>query len=138
MLDVILAPGLARRSCRARRSYQQGYQFGARRLQLTVDDHLVEVVLGRHFDAGGLQTPLDGLGCFGAAADQSGLQILPAGWRQKDRESLGHRPLHGPGPGQINLDQVVIQVQNGKPAAVFDGSKFLRDAKYPMPDWSKR
>ena len=40
--------------------------------------------------------------------------------------------------GQINLDQVVIQVQNGKPAAVFDGSKFLRDAKYPMPDWSKR
>jgi branched-chain amino acid transport system substrate-binding protein len=40
--------------------------------------------------------------------------------------------------GQINLDQVVIQVQNGKPAAVFDGSKFLRDAKYPMPDWTKR
>ncbi|CAM3815134.1 Extracellular ligand-binding receptor OS=Castellaniella defragrans (strain DSM / CCUG 39792/ 65Phen) OX=1437824 GN=BN940_05546 PE=3 SV=1 [Castellaniella denitrificans] len=40
--------------------------------------------------------------------------------------------------GQINLDQVVIQVQDGKPAAVFDGSKFLRDAKYPMPDWSKR
>jgi branched-chain amino acid transport system substrate-binding protein len=40
--------------------------------------------------------------------------------------------------GQINLDQTVIQVQNGKPAAVFDGSKFLRDAKYPMPDWSKR
>ncbi|MGE4450264.1 amino acid ABC transporter substrate-binding protein [Castellaniella sp.] len=42
------------------------------------------------------------------------------------------------GNGQINLDQIVIQVQNGKPAAVFDGSKFLRDAKYPMPDWSKR
>jgi len=40
--------------------------------------------------------------------------------------------------GQINLDQVVIQVQNGKPAAVFDGSKFMRDAKYPMPDWAKR
>ncbi|KAB0607944.1 amino acid ABC transporter substrate-binding protein [Castellaniella defragrans] len=42
------------------------------------------------------------------------------------------------GNGQIDLDQVVIQVQDGKPAAVFDGSKFLRDAKYPMPDWSKR
>ncbi|MFV0283188.1 MAG: amino acid ABC transporter substrate-binding protein [Castellaniella sp.] len=40
--------------------------------------------------------------------------------------------------GQIALDQTVIQVQGGKPAAVFDGSKFLRDAKYPMPDWSKR
>ncbi|MGB3423499.1 MAG: amino acid ABC transporter substrate-binding protein [Castellaniella sp.] len=40
--------------------------------------------------------------------------------------------------GQINLDQVVIQVQDGQPAAVFDGHKFLRDAKYPMPDWAKR
>ncbi|MFC4298298.1 amino acid ABC transporter substrate-binding protein [Castellaniella hirudinis] len=40
--------------------------------------------------------------------------------------------------GQINLDQMVIQVQDGQPAAVFDGHKFLRDAKYPMPDWAKR
>ena len=40
--------------------------------------------------------------------------------------------------GQIHLDQTVIQVQNGKPAAVFDGDKFLAQAKYPMPDWSKR
>lgn len=40
--------------------------------------------------------------------------------------------------GQIHLDQTVIQVQNGKPAAIFDGSKFLTQPQYPMPDWSKR
>ncbi len=40
--------------------------------------------------------------------------------------------------GQIHLDQIVIQVQDGQPAAVFDGHAFLRAAKYPMPDWSKR
>jgi branched-chain amino acid transport system substrate-binding protein len=40
--------------------------------------------------------------------------------------------------GQIHLDQTVIQVQNGKPVAVFDGTKFLKDAHYPMPDWTKR
>ncbi|WP_368641342.1 amino acid ABC transporter substrate-binding protein [Castellaniella ginsengisoli] len=42
------------------------------------------------------------------------------------------------GNGQIDLDQTVIQVQGGKPVAVFDGRTFLRDAKYPMPDWSQR
>jgi branched-chain amino acid transport system substrate-binding protein len=40
--------------------------------------------------------------------------------------------------GQIHLDQTVIQVQNGKPVAVFDGDKFMTQPKYPMPDWSKR
>ncbi|MER1940218.1 amino acid ABC transporter substrate-binding protein [Castellaniella sp. FW104-16D08] len=40
--------------------------------------------------------------------------------------------------GQIHLDQTVIQVQNGKPVAVFDGEKFLKQPQYPMPDWAKR
>ncbi|WP_103035711.1 amino acid ABC transporter substrate-binding protein [Castellaniella caeni] len=40
--------------------------------------------------------------------------------------------------GQIHLDQTVIQVQNGKPVAIFDGSKFLQQPQYPMPDWAKR
>ena len=40
--------------------------------------------------------------------------------------------------GQIHLDQTVIQVQDGKPVAVFDGSKFLHEPKYPMPDWTQR
>lgn len=40
--------------------------------------------------------------------------------------------------GQINLDQTVIQVQDGQPAAVFDGEQFITPVKYPMPAWSKR
>lgn len=40
--------------------------------------------------------------------------------------------------GQIDLDQTVVQVQDGQPAPVFDGEKFLTPAKYPMPAWSKR
>src|SRR5690606_21112805 len=40
--------------------------------------------------------------------------------------------------GQINLDQTVVQVQDGQPAPVFDGEKFLTPVKYPMPEWSKR
>lgn len=40
--------------------------------------------------------------------------------------------------GQINLDQTVIQVQDGQPTAVFDGEQFMTPAKYPMPAWTKR
>ncbi|TAL77344.1 MAG: amino acid ABC transporter substrate-binding protein [Burkholderiaceae bacterium] len=40
--------------------------------------------------------------------------------------------------GQISLDQVVIQIQNDKPIAVYDGQHFMTPAKYPMPAWSKR
>jgi branched-chain amino acid transport system substrate-binding protein len=40
--------------------------------------------------------------------------------------------------GQINLDQVVIQVQDGQPVAVFDGEQFITPAKYPAPAWTKR
>ncbi len=40
--------------------------------------------------------------------------------------------------GQISLDQTVIQVQDGQPVAIFDGSKILHAPEYPMPDWSRR
>lgn len=40
--------------------------------------------------------------------------------------------------GQIDLPQVVIQVQGGQVAKVFDGTKFDTPPKYPMPAWSAR
>jgi branched-chain amino acid transport system substrate-binding protein len=50
--------------------------------------------------------------------------------------------LYGPiafsAKGQIDLPQVVIQVQNGAVAEVFDGKSFAQQPKYPMPAWSAR
>ncbi|WP_341802612.1 amino acid ABC transporter substrate-binding protein [Paralcaligenes ureilyticus] len=40
--------------------------------------------------------------------------------------------------GQINLDQTVIQVQDGAVKPVFNGQKFMDQPQYPIPSWSKR
>ncbi|HKI56845.1 MAG TPA: amino acid ABC transporter substrate-binding protein, partial [Trueperaceae bacterium] len=40
--------------------------------------------------------------------------------------------------GQISLPQTVIQVQNGKLEAVFNGTSFETQPQYPMPAWSSR
>jgi branched-chain amino acid transport system substrate-binding protein len=40
--------------------------------------------------------------------------------------------------GQIDLPQTVIQVQDGKVAAVYGAKGFIEKAKYPMPAWDAR
>jgi branched-chain amino acid transport system substrate-binding protein len=40
--------------------------------------------------------------------------------------------------GQIDLPQTVIQVQEGKVAAVYGAKGFIEKPKYPMPAWDKR
>lgn len=40
--------------------------------------------------------------------------------------------------GQINLDQIVVQVQADGLQSIFDGSSFVNPPKYPMPSWSDR
>ncbi|WP_407941023.1 amino acid ABC transporter substrate-binding protein [Ollibium composti] len=40
--------------------------------------------------------------------------------------------------GQIDLAQTVIQVQDGKVAAVYGAKGFLEKPKYPMPAWNAR
>lgn len=40
--------------------------------------------------------------------------------------------------GQIDLDQIVVQVQNGAVKPVFKGGGFIGQVQYPMPPWSSR
>ena len=40
--------------------------------------------------------------------------------------------------GQIDLAQTVIQVQDGKVAAVYGAKGFIEKPKYPMPAWNAR
>jgi len=40
--------------------------------------------------------------------------------------------------GQIDLPQTVIQVQDGKVAAVYGAGGFIQKPKYPMPAWNAR
>ena len=40
--------------------------------------------------------------------------------------------------GQIDLDQIVVQVQSGAVRPVFKGGAFIGHAQYPMPPWSSR
>jgi branched-chain amino acid transport system substrate-binding protein len=42
------------------------------------------------------------------------------------------------GNGQIDLPQTVIQVQDGKVAAVYGAKGFIEKPKYPMPAWNAR
>lgn len=54
-----------------------------------------------------------------------------------DFESLYGKIAFGKN-GQIDLDQTVVQVQDGALKPVFDGKAFINQAKYPMPSWSGR
>ncbi|OWT57652.1 amino acid ABC transporter substrate-binding protein [Candidimonas nitroreducens] len=54
-----------------------------------------------------------------------------------DFESLYGKIAFGK-TGQISLDQTVVQVQGGELKAVFNGTSFLTQPKYPMPAWSGR
>ena len=86
--------------------HQQGYQFSARRLQLTVHDDLVEVVLGGQFGAGGGQAAMSSPRASRCPRPvEPALQRLPAGRGEEHRDGLGHRLLDGPGAGQIDLDE---------------------------------
>jgi len=40
--------------------------------------------------------------------------------------------------GQISLDQIVIQIQDGQPVAVYNDKGFAKAPKYPMPAWAMR
>lgn len=40
--------------------------------------------------------------------------------------------------GQINLPQLVIQIQDGKVAEVYNAKGFVQQPKYPMPAWNAR
>ncbi|TFZ07995.1 amino acid ABC transporter substrate-binding protein [Ramlibacter humi] len=64
---------------------------------------------------------------------------------QKVRDALARikfDSLYGPvafgANGQINLPQVVVQVQGGQLAEVFDGKAFVTQPKFPMPAWNAR
>lgn len=63
---------------------------------------------------------------------------------QKVRDALARirfDSLYGPiafgANGQINLPQVVIQVQDGKVAEVYNAKGFVNPPKYPMPAWNE-
>lgn len=64
---------------------------------------------------------------------------------QKVRDAiakLNFASIYGPitfaGNGQIDLPQIVIQVQGGDVAAVFDRDGFIKKPAYPMPAWTAR
>ena len=64
---------------------------------------------------------------------------------QKVRDALASSQfdsLYGPiafaANGQINLPQLVIQVQNGQVAEVYNAKGFVTPPKYPMPAWNAR
>ncbi len=64
---------------------------------------------------------------------------------QKVRDALASTQfdsLYGPiafaANGQINLPQLVIQVQNGQVAEVYNAKGFVTQPKYPMPAWNAR
>ncbi len=54
-----------------------------------------------------------------------------------DFESL-YGPIKFAANGQINLPQLVIQVQGGQVAEVYNAKGFVQQPHYPMPAWSVR
>ena len=64
----------------------------------------------------------------------------PEAARYDRRKGKGDKPYFvlKAANGQINLPQLVIQVQDGQVAEVYNAKGFVTPPKYPMPAWNAR
>src|SRR6476620_8757451 len=83
----------------------QGYQSIGRRLDVVVDDDVVELVLRSQLDAGDVESFSDLLGGFGPSAAQPDSQVVEGRRREEHQPRVRHRSVDLTRTVEVDLEE---------------------------------